>query len=81
MDDSDLYNLMYMFKSPSVGPGDERAISPAVNILQSTEKVVSAIASTLPKDENSSTISRPNLGKSDPTSNNFCWYLQHRAIV
>lgn len=60
--------FMYMLKSPTAGPGDEKAITPAVNILQSTEKVVSAIASTLSKDENSSTLSRPNLGKTDPAS-------------
>ena len=41
---------------------EDKPVTPAASILQSTERVANVIVSTLLTNKNSFTISRPNLG-------------------
>lgn len=65
-----IYNLphcnyvhVYSQQSHSIDSEVGEAASPAVSILQSTERVAKVITGTLSEDEPSFAISRPNLGK------------------
>ena len=49
-------------QSGSSDQEDGETATPAVSILQSTERVANVIANTLSKSRPSFTISRPNLG-------------------
>ena len=49
-------------QSPGADPLVDEAPSPAVSILQSTERVATVFVNTLSQNRTSVTISRPNLG-------------------
>lgn len=44
---------------------DAQTVTTAANILQSTERVANVLATTLSKDKDSFTISKPNIGTSN----------------
>ena len=51
-----------VLQTDSADPERGKATTPAVSILQSTERVANVIATTLSKTKPSFTIARPNLG-------------------
>ena len=53
-----------VLQTDSTDPERGKATTPAVSILQSTERVANVIATTLSKTKPSFTIARPNLGMS-----------------
>ena len=57
-----MLSKLYTQESTSPQPGNDGSVTPAVSILQSTEQVVNEVASALPEDQNSFTISEPNIG-------------------
>ena len=52
-----------VLQTDSTDPEQDKAETPAVSILQSTERVANVIATTLSQTKPSFTIARPNLGK------------------
>ena len=52
-----------VLQTDSTDPERGKAATPAVSILQSTERVANVIATTLSRTKPSFTIARPNLGK------------------
>ena len=57
------HNFYHMvIQTDSTDPEHGKATTPAVSILQSTERVANVIATTLSKTKPSFTIARPNLG-------------------
>lgn len=51
-----------MLQTDSADPDRGETATPAVSILQNTERVANVITTTLPKTKPSFTIARPNLG-------------------
>ena len=56
-------------KRSSTDPKDAKMAIPATSLLKSTERVTNVLASTLSKDKDTFTISRPNIGMCGPNSN------------
>ena len=57
-----LWMCVCCMQSPGTDPLVDEAPSPAVSILQSTERVATVFVNTLTQNRSSVTISRPNLG-------------------